>query len=137
MWALHDTDGIVNYTILFVRSRWLKQCTTWLFGHVMPVLVSHDTDGIINSTITFVNSRWPKWDATWHLWSWNAIGTIINIMWCQWNHQLHCYFCLMKIIEMQWNMTILVMWCIWCWHWHHVMFMVLSMAQLHFIAEVD
>ena len=53
VWASHDLDGIVNGSILFVRSRWLKQCATWS-------LASHDTDHIINATIAFVSFKMTK-----------------------------------------------------------------------------
>ena len=43
----YDTDGIVNITILLVRSRWLKQ------GATQPLAV-HDTDGIINTTVALL-----------------------------------------------------------------------------------
>ena len=72
---LHDTDGIISSTVLFVRSRWLIQDATWLLQ--MPVLASQDTGVIMNSTIELVSSRWPKWDASWtfsvscHCWHWH------------------------------------------------------------------
>ena len=65
----------------------------WIYK-VLPlvhVLVSYDTDGIINSTIVFVMSRWLKWGATWFIWSCDAIGSGVSVIWC-WQH-CKCHLC--------------------------------------------
>ena len=63
-------NGIVNSTIAFIRSSWLKQGTTWHFGHLtllVLVSVSHDANDIMSSTLQFIGSWWSKWGATWLL----------------------------------------------------------------------
>ena len=61
-------DSIVNGTIGFLRSRWLKWGATWPLWHVitlMPELTSHDANGIVNGTIAFVRPRWLKLGESW------------------------------------------------------------------------
>ena len=76
----YGANDIVNRTILFIRSRQLKQYETYLFGHVMPLMlvsVSHDPevssmaplitlalalashygDSVINGILAFLRSR--------------------------------------------------------------------------------
>ena len=57
VWTSYNTDGIVDGSILFARSRWSKQGAALYFGH--------DNDGNINSTIAFDSSIWSKWDTNW------------------------------------------------------------------------
>ena len=64
----HDADSIINGTIPFLMSKWLKWSGASLFGHVLPLVLTYascDADGINNSTIAFVRSMWLKWGATW------------------------------------------------------------------------
>ena len=66
--ASHDTDGIVNGTVLFARLRWLKHDVTWHCWH-------HQ------STTAYVSSKWSKSDATLLFQSFHTVDTA-SIMWC-------------------------------------------------------
>ena len=71
--ASHDTNGFVNCTTAFLRSRKLKWVVIWHFGYVMSLvlaLASCDADVIVNGTITFLRSGWSR-DATWLLIMWH------------------------------------------------------------------
>ena len=66
--ASFDANVIVNSTIIFTRSRWLKKCIIYLFSLVMPWCWCwcHMMPTVsINDTIPFVRSRLWKGDATW------------------------------------------------------------------------
>ena len=97
----------------------------WCYCDMMPTVLSMAPFLLLGQMI--------KRRCNMMFWSCDAMG--ISIMWNQW-HQWHHCICLVKIIKMC-NMTLLVMWSISCWHWHHVMLMALSMAQLYLVAQHD
>ena len=118
VWASHGTDGIVNGTILFVRSRWLTQGETWLLCHVMPVLPSNDADGIMNSTIAFLTSRCSKWSAT--------LALIFT------SHDVNGTIAFLRSRQLKWGATWhFGIWCHWHWHQCHTMPTALSVRPLH------
>ena len=71
-WYLHwhraNVNSISNGTTAFLRSRWSKWGSIWLFGHVMPLvkeLVSCNADDITNSAIAYHMSIGLNWAAIW------------------------------------------------------------------------
>ena len=61
-----DTIGIDVSNIAFVRSRWLKWCTTWLF--LSWYAIGTDAISNVKGTNTFFTSRQLKWKE-WLFWS--------------------------------------------------------------------
>ena len=64
----HDADGIINGTIAFLISKWLKWSEAWLFWSCAAIGIYTDSKWyycIVNSTIAILRSRWLKWSATW------------------------------------------------------------------------
>ena len=106
--ALNDTDDIVSGTILFVRSRWLKQgetcrwrflilfcdnlwkCETWLFGHVMPMLQCWHHMTLMASSIAPLHLLFHD---DWNEMQYDFFGPLvplgISTMWCKWHHKWH------------------------------------------------
>ena len=63
-----DTNAIVNSTVVFIGSRWLKKMcnlTLMVINAMMLVLVSNDANSVSNGIILFAKSRWSKENATW------------------------------------------------------------------------
>ena len=104
VWALHDTDGIVNCTILFTRARWLKQSSTWLFGHVMPVCSmwhwwNHQYYQSI-SEFKIIKKR-CNMTVIWHYWHWHQhhvmqmallMSPLYSLSQDSWNNVKYIYF---------------------------------------------
>ena len=62
-WALCDANGIVYSTIVLIRSRWLKQCTTSLFWSCNAIDASVSVmwcQQCHQWHIPFLRSRWSK-----------------------------------------------------------------------------
>ena len=78
----------------FLWSRQSKWGATWLFGHVMPLVLvsaSHYANSIINDAIAFLRSRWLKSGKTLLIWSFDTICT--SITWFWWHYQWHHCIC--------------------------------------------
>ena len=113
-----DANSIVNST---TRSWQLKQCATELCWscnangtgqcHMKPTVPS----------VVFVRSVWSK-----------DVQHDFLVMWCNWNQCL----CLFKITKMRYSITFGHM-VLWFWHWHQVILMAFSMAQLCLLAKDD
>ena len=109
----HDTGDLSNGTILFIRSRWLKQNATWLlcYRFMCYSITWHWWHHQYHHW--FVSSIWLKlyecmmiemecnmtFSVLWHCWHWHqhhvimqhdffrssdTVGTDINIMWFPW-----------------------------------------------------
>ena len=153
----NNANGIVNSTIIFIRPRWLKQCTTLHFW-------------LCNAIYAGVSATWCQQCHQWHhsiwevkmikmqqydiSWSCDDTGTSICIMWCQKHHQWHQCIYLVKIIKMSCNIgtsvgitngtiafsswrqlrwsaiSFFIIWYKWHWHQSHIMKTASSMAPL-------
>ena len=84
--AACDVDSIINETIPFPYSRWLKWGAMWLFFLTWHHWHQHwhHTNSVVNGKIAFFRSRWLKWGATWLICSWDVTGK--SIMWWHWCH---------------------------------------------------
>ena len=102
------------------------------FAHTLPT--GADIMMALSMAPFFIRPRWFK--GVQH----DLFGHVMPVLayhdtW--WHHQWHHCISIIKIIKMECNITLLVMWCIWWWHWHHVILMALSIAQLHLLAQDD
>ena len=142
----HDADGIINSTIPFLMSKWLKLGAAWPFAHVLPLALIYalcDADGTVNSTIAFVKPKWLKvmschWHCCWHhmmpsAWSKEPIHYLYQD---NQNEEQHDIFESCDSCNCHWHhMTPLVLmsndataisarikWCLWHHKWHHYIF---------------
>ena len=65
------------------------------------------------------------------------LATCTCVTWCWWHHQWHNAFLMSKWLTWCCSMSFLLIYCLWHWHGQHVMLMVLSMSQLHFLGQDD
>ena len=104
----HDADGIINGTISFLMSKWLKWGAAWLLGHVLPLVLTweaYDTNSIVNGITAFARSRWLKYSTTLPFWSCHANDTDFGITWCHQHWQRNHYILYIKTIKMRSNIT--------------------------------
>ena len=84
-----------NGTIAFLRSKQLKWGATWLFGHVMSLVlisVSHGTNGVSSGTTAFLRSMMIEMRCNMTFLVTDAIGTIPGITWWQQYYQWPHWF---------------------------------------------
>ena len=131
----HNAYGIINGTILFLLSIWLKWSAAWFLvmcwiwclhkQHVMQMALS------IESLHLLGQDNWNEMqcDFSGHVMPLALmLASHDDHQYCQTNH----YISYIKTIKMRRNMTFLIMWHNCHWHWHIMMPLVLvSLSVLH------
>ena len=129
--VLCSANGIINSTILFVRSRKLSQGVRWHFWSC------HTVD--ISASITW-NWWHCQWNHVFHQVEMIKVRCNLTLfaMWC-WH--LHCVtlmaspiaplHLLHQMIEGKDQHNLLVIWPCWHWHQHHIMPILISIVPMH------
>ena len=130
--ASQDANGIFNSTITFIRSRWLKKMchrtffVMWCYWysyqcHMMPRVSSMAPLNFLHQE----DQNWMQHDLLGHVMSPAPASASSDA-----NDIIHTTTGFVWSRLLKWGISwLLVMWCIKCLHWHHVILMALSMAQ--------